>query len=176
MTLFNRSLFLATLLSITVAYGPACYAEPGKGRGHGKEKHQQYSDDGDHHGKSKGKGKHKHKDKGRGDGGYHVSLSDGDRITIRGLLAERYRPNCPPGLAKKRNGCLPPGIAKKRYRVGYPLESGLEFEYLPDAWLSRLGPVPVGYQYVMVDKDVLLISEASHKVIDAITLLSAVGQ
>ncbi|MGN6156030.1 MAG: hypothetical protein ACTHN4_09895 [Sphingomicrobium sp.] len=26
--------------------------------------------------------------------------------------------NCPPGLAKKNNGCLPPGIAKKRYEVG----------------------------------------------------------
>jgi hypothetical protein len=26
--------------------------------------------------------------------------------------------NCPPGLAKKNNGCLPPGIAKKRFDVG----------------------------------------------------------
>ena len=25
---------------------------------------------------------------------------------------------CPPGLAKKRNGCLPPGQAKKLYNVG----------------------------------------------------------
>lgn len=26
---------------------------------------------------------------------------------------------CPPGLAKKRNGCLPPGQAKKMYEQGY---------------------------------------------------------
>ena len=26
---------------------------------------------------------------------------------------------CPPGLAKKRNGCLPPGQAKKLYDVGH---------------------------------------------------------
>ena len=26
--------------------------------------------------------------------------------------------NCPPGLAKKNNGCMPPGQAKKLYNVG----------------------------------------------------------
>lgn len=36
-------------------------------------------------------------------------------------------------------------------------------------------PVPRGYEYVRVDNDVLLIAEASKKVIDAVTLLSAVG-
>ena len=25
---------------------------------------------------------------------------------------------CPPGLAKKNNGCLPPGIAKQHYNIG----------------------------------------------------------
>ena len=27
-------------------------------------------------------------------------------------------PGCPPGLAKKNNGCLPPGQAKKLYNIG----------------------------------------------------------
>ncbi|MBI2234821.1 MAG: RcnB family protein, partial [Micavibrio aeruginosavorus] len=40
--------------------------------------------------------------------------------------------------------------------------------------LDLLGPPPRGHQYVQVDKDVLLIGEASKKVIDAVTLLSAV--
>ena len=31
---------------------------------------------------------------------------------------------CPPGLAKKHNGCLPPGQAKKRYDVGQRLPYG----------------------------------------------------
>jgi hypothetical protein len=30
--------------------------------------------------------------------------------------------NCPPGLAKKNNGCLPPGQAKKRYGLGERVE------------------------------------------------------
>jgi hypothetical protein len=38
----------------------------------------------------------------------------------QGHLGSNYwgKANCPPGLAKKRNGCLPPGIAKQRYNVG----------------------------------------------------------
>ena len=32
--------------------------------------------------------------------------------------------NCPPGLAKKNNGCLPPGQAKKLYNVGQRLPYG----------------------------------------------------
>jgi hypothetical protein len=31
---------------------------------------------------------------------------------------------CPPGLAKKNNGCLPPGQAKKLYTVGQRLRLG----------------------------------------------------
>ena len=38
---------------------------------------------------------------------------------------------CPPGLAKKHNGCLPPGQAKKLYRVGqrFPLSYGNRWTY-----------------------------------------------
>jgi hypothetical protein len=32
--------------------------------------------------------------------------------------------NCPPGLAKKHNGCLPPGQARKRYDIGQRLPYG----------------------------------------------------
>jgi len=38
---------------------------------------------------------------------------------------------CPPGLAKKHNGCMPPGQAKKLYRVGqrFPLSYGNRWSY-----------------------------------------------
>lgn len=38
---------------------------------------------------------------------------------------------CPPGLAKKNNGCLPPGQAKKLYNVGqhYPGNYGYSWNY-----------------------------------------------
>ena len=34
------------------------------------------------------------------------------------LYALDARGNCPPGLAKKDNGCMPPGRAKKTFNVG----------------------------------------------------------
>ena len=38
---------------------------------------------------------------------------------------------CPPGLAKKNNGCLPPGQAKKLYNVGqrFPRSYGHAWSY-----------------------------------------------
>jgi hypothetical protein len=41
------------------------------------------------------------------------------------------RGGCPPGLAKKHNGCMPPGQAKKLYRVGqrFPLSYGNRWSF-----------------------------------------------
>jgi len=38
---------------------------------------------------------------------------------------------CPPGLAKKHNGCMPPGQAKKLYRIGqrFPTSYGNRWTY-----------------------------------------------
>ena len=38
---------------------------------------------------------------------------------------------CPPGLAKKNNGCLPPGQAKKLYNIGqrFPTSYGYNWNY-----------------------------------------------
>jgi hypothetical protein len=97
-------------------------------------------------------------------------ISGSDRDILRSYLRNNYRSNCPPGLAKKNNGCLPPGIAKK-YTIGKPL--GVGFSSLPGNLLGRLHP-PHGYRFVRVDQDILLMAEATKKVVDAVTLLSAV--
>lgn len=51
------------------------------------------------------------------------------------------RGNCPPGLAKKNNGCNPPGQAKKMYDVGqrYNRNFGSVWTYnqIPDSLRSR---------------------------------------
>lgn len=102
-----------------------------------------------------------------------IGFDEHNRDVIRRYLSDDHRKSCPPGLAKKHNGCLPPGLAKK-YKVGEALPPGIDFSPLPHDLLNLLGPAPHGYQYVQVDKDVLLIGEAGKKVIDAVTLLSAV--
>ena len=49
-------------------------------------------------------------------------FGDRDRATVQAYYGDRYAQaqRCPPGLAKKNNGCQPPGQAKK-YTVGQPL-------------------------------------------------------
>lgn len=103
-----------------------------------------------------------------------VLIGAEDRTIISDYMRQDYRRHCPPGLAKKRNGCRPPGLSGK-YKPGHPLGSDVMSYPLPPELLGRIKPAPRGYQYVQVDKDVLLISEATKKVVDAVTLLSAVG-
>jgi hypothetical protein len=114
----------------------------------------------------KGKGKGKSKNKGRAT---VVVFTDNDRRAVRTYWVDTYgRGNCPPGLAKKHNGCLPPGQAKKRYIVGQRLPSTVVFERLPPVLVTRLGPAPRGYEYVMVDGDVLRLALGTRLVADAI--------
>lgn len=164
-SIINLSLILAI-----AAYSAPAHAD--KGGKHGDD----YGYDDHDHGEKHKKHKH-HKDDDDDYYDHHhshrVRFEDNQRVVIRQYLVREYAPHCPPGLAKKHNGCLPPGIAKKHYVIGQPLQGGW-FPVAPDLMMV-LEPAPMGYQYVQVDKDVLLISEASHKVIDAVTLLSAVG-
>ena len=50
--------------------------------------------------------------KGHGMQGMHHEVHQGRIATTA------WGRSCPPGLAKKNNGCLPPGIAKQRFNVG----------------------------------------------------------
>jgi hypothetical protein len=104
--------------------------------------------------------------------GHRVVFVDDDRAVVRTWWVDTYgRGNCPPGLAKKGNGCLPPGQAKKRYVVGRRLPRTVVFERVPVVLLPRLRRVPVGYEYVIVDGDVLLMELATRLVADAIVTL-----
>jgi hypothetical protein len=99
-----------------------------------------------------------------------VVFGDRHREAVRAYWIETYgRGNCPPGLAKKRNGCLPPGQAKKRYRVGARLPATVVIHPLPAVLVPRLGPPPPGYEYVMVDGDVLKLAVGTKLVADAIS-------
>lgn len=74
---------------------------------------------------------------------------------------------CPPGLAKKNNGCLPPGQAKKWSR-GAPLPTGLQYHDLPYELLRRLPPPPPNHRYVQIAGDILMIAVGTSMVVDAI--------
>lgn len=75
--------------------------------------------------------------------------------------------NCPPGLAKKNNGCQPPGQAKK-WRRGYPLPDDVRYYDLPRALLRELGRMPEGHKVVRVGTDFLLLNVGTGMVVDAL--------
>lgn len=97
-----------------------------------------------------------------------LHFSDMDRRYVRDYYgAQISAGHCPPGLAKKNNGCLPPGQAKK-WRIGYPLPSDLRRYPLPADVLIRLPMPPAGHEFVRVASDILLIAVGTGMVIDAV--------
>jgi hypothetical protein len=104
----------------------------------------------------------------------NVVVADRDRTTVYNYYRGQYAAgNCPPGLAKKNNGCLPPGQAKKMWAIGQPLPGSVVFYSLPGALLGQLTPAPAGYQYVQVANDILLMAVGTRMIAAAIADLSA---
>lgn len=140
-------------LAAAVAIGPA-YAQKPEGAGGGK-------------GKSKAQAK---KEGPGGERGARVEKYFGDShwTYVREYYAGEFQAGrCPPGLAKKRNGCMPPGQAKK-WRVGQPLPRDVIFYDLPPALAVQIGVPPPGYRFVRVASDILLIAIGTGLVVDAI--------
>lgn len=98
-----------------------------------------------------------------------VVFNDTQRGAVHAYFVNTYgRGNCPPGLAKKNNGCLPPGQAKKRYVVGQRLPSAVVIVDLPPALSTRIGAAPAGYRYGIVDGDLVKLAIGTMLVVDAI--------
>ena len=101
--------------------------------------------------------------------GRQAGFSAAERDIVRAYYAERYgHAGCPPGLAKKRNGCQPPGQAKKRYATGRPIPDLVVVAPLPRELAIRIGRPPRGYRYGVVDGDVVKLVLGSLLVVDAI--------
>lgn len=93
------------------------------------------------------------------------------RESVRDYFEPRVRAGrCPPGLAKKNNGCLPPGQARK-WALGQQLPRDLVRYPLPVELRRQLGHPPAGYEYVRVDNDILLLIIGTGMVVDAIESL-----
>lgn len=84
------------------ALGTPALAKPGNG--HAKQGKAQ---------SAKSHGKAHSKARSNQHGKHVVTMRDGSR-----LYAFNARGSCPPGLAKRDNGCMPPGQAKKMFNVG----------------------------------------------------------
>ena len=94
-------------------------------------------------------------------------FNDQARTQVREYYARGK--HCPPGLAKKNNGCMPPGQAKK-WAIGHSLPRDLRPAPVPRDVLVLLPKVPPGHEYVSYGGDLLLIAATSRMVVDAITI------
>ena len=100
--------------------------------------------------------------------GRKSAFNDDSRRIISDYYGEKAKKgHCPPGLAKKNNGCLPPGQAKK-WAAGHPLPKDLKYDRLPKDLLKKLPVPPRDHEYVRVAGDVLLIAVGTLMVIDAV--------
>ena len=112
----NKLIFIAGAAALTLTT-PAL-ANPGHGHGQG----QAHGNKGNTHAQKSQPRAHGQARHGR----HIVATRHGGR-----LYAFDARGSCPPGLARKHNGCMPPGQAKKAYNVGqrYNRNSGFRWSY-----------------------------------------------
>lgn len=148
---------LTIALLAAFAASPALADKPewaGKGKGKGHDK-SGWHDKGKGHSSERGE-RHNH------------YFEDRHKVVVHEYYGEQYRRgHCPPGLAKKNNGCMPPGQAKK-WRLGRPLPRDVIFYDIPQPLVVQLGAPPPGHRYVRVAGDILLIAMGSAIVVDAL--------
>ena len=152
----NRRLLTAALFcSFAVAAAPVLADKPdwaGKGKGH---KERDEDREGDHErGKRDRRVEH---------------FRDEHRVAVREYYEHEFQggKRCPPGLAKKHNGCMPPGQAKK-WHMGQPLPRDVVYYPVPHELEVSIGLPPAGYKYVRVASDILMIAAGTGIVADAI--------
>jgi Ni/Co efflux regulator RcnB len=160
---------LAMVITATLMVSPALADKPeGKGKGKGNDKSERVAEPRRDKSRDDDRDHRDNRDKGGRAAVGTVHFVDQHRTYVRDYYGQEYsRGFCPPGLAKKNNGCMPPGQAKK-WQVGRPLPRDVIFYDLPPRLVVQLGVPPAGHRYVRVAADILLIAIGTGMVIDAI--------
>jgi Ni/Co efflux regulator RcnB len=172
---FLRSHSFALVMAVALALTcSSSFAEKPEWAGGGKNKGNKHdqTEQSDHGNSEHGKKAKKNKQPAEVKvGGYFVPQQ---RVVVQNYYGKQFKSgHCPPGLAKKNNGCLPPGQAKK-YAIGQPLPRDVVFYPVPSSVVVQLGAPPAGHKYVRVATDILLIAIGSSMVVDAIQDLAAI--
>lgn len=94
------------------------------------------------------------------------------RAVVRDYFDKQSRTGkCPPGLARKSNGCNPPGQVKQ-WQLGQQLSPEVTWYELTRELELQLGQAPAGYRYASVENDILLLELGTQVVVDVIQALS----
>jgi Ni/Co efflux regulator RcnB len=155
----RASIAFISVLCATLA-GPS-FADNDKGKGNSNKSDRSNNDRGrDNDDRRGNKGESRAANPG---GPYQrIEIVDRDRDLVRTYYRTEYTAGrCPPGLAKKNNGCLPPGQAKRNWSIGQALPNDVVFHQMPRELWKQLTPPPQGYEYVRVNDDIVLMSTST---------------
>jgi hypothetical protein len=164
-TKFALALALAGMLGAGVAMAdkPSWAGHKGEGDERADKRDQPGGERGQPGGERGDAGARASRDSGRAE-----HFEDRHRAIVRDYYSEDFRAGrCPPGLAKKHNGCMPPGQARK-WQIGQPLARDVVYYEVPRPLVAQFGQPPAGYRYVRVASDILLLSVGTGMVVDAI--------
>jgi len=173
-----RTISIALLTVASLALAGSAYAQPQKGNddkpGHGRGGPPSAGPPGPPHSSSGHSSSPSYSSSTTRSSGGQVVISDRDRNATYSYYRTEYSAGrCPPGLAKKDNGCMPPGLAKKQWEMGRPLQREVYYEELPPTLMRQLSPAPAGYQYVRVANDVLMMAIGTRMIAGAVADLSS---
>lgn len=163
--------WMATLLVTTALVGTASAAPPPHAggphnKGHGPWHARHAGNPGrSHHG---GPGLHAQRNE---DIDVDVFFDEREREIIRDYYLSRWGGGfCPPGLAKKNNGCMPPGQAKK-WAVGQRLPDYVDYYNVPHELAERLGYDSPAYKLIRVGAAILRVAVDNGVVVEALEIL-----
>ena len=96
-------------------------------------------------------------------------FNDQQRTFARQYYTTTYKDGkrCPPGLAKKNNGCLPPGQVRN-WAVGQPVPTNVTVYSVAQPVIRMLPPAPVGYRYARLGNDIVLVQQQNNIIVDII--------
>ena len=164
-TLLRTSTVAFIISALLVTGGPAFAGKPSWAGGGKKGQQEEQGGQDDHGGKGHGHKGEQDQGEKKGENSY---FDEHHRTVVREYLDQEFQSgHCPPGLAKKHNGCMPPGQAKK-WGVGRPLPPEVVYYEIPQSVVVKLGPPPSGHRYVRVASDILMIAVGTGMVVDAI--------
>ena len=163
---------LVLMIGGILAAGPVLAEKPswaGSGKG-GKDQRAEQRDE--QKGGRRDGGQQSRRDGDRASAAQRRHFEDQHRLAVRQYFGEHYGEQfrgsrCPPGLAKKHNGCMPPGQAKK-WQMGRPLPGNVVYYEVPQQLVLQIGVPPSGHRYVRVAGDILMLAIGTGMVVDAI--------
>ena len=164
MTRFNLSSSLIALaISALFVAGPAFAKGNDEDHGKGRDKHSEKFE------KKQQKQFEKAEKRERKEIEQGKYFNDQQRTLVREYYVTNYGKGkkCPPGLAKKNNGCMPPGQVRS-WEVGQPIPRNVTIYSVPQPVIRQLPPAPVGYRYARIGDDIVLVQQQNNLVVDII--------